>query len=104
MCDGMARCSFRVLDSTLRDNKLLWQRATDEDFLLPTSSPLQLTVDSLSDYGNAAESDVVDGNTIFARMAPWITYTYPLLVQFKEVRRTGCIPTSNACGTVRHRS
>lgn len=85
MCDGMAHCSFRVLNSTLHENKLLWQRATDEDFLLPTSSPLALTVERESDYSNAAEADVVDGNTIFARMAPWITYTYPLVVHFKEV-------------------
>ncbi|GFR42167.1 hypothetical protein Agub_g2905 [Astrephomene gubernaculifera] len=72
LCDNVT-CNVDIRDCTIKDNKLLWQPALD-----PATLPSP---------GNTF-GDYDTGFQLLTTMAPWLTYTYPVIRYTKLMRET----------------
>eukprot|EP00198_Chlamydomonas_reinhardtii_P000362 XP_001689697.1 predicted protein [Chlamydomonas reinhardtii] len=76
LCDGADSCNVVLTNCTVTGNKLLWSPAVDPKTVNPngaTSIRNSIVEADYEGYQDAA------GTTLFRRMSPWLTYTYPLV-------------------------
>ncbi|GLC37881.1 hypothetical protein PLESTM_000659100 [Pleodorina starrii] len=66
LCDGADSCNVSLTNTTITNNRLLWQQATKQSLDDP---PLP----------GDGEASLQPGVQLLMRMAAWLTYTYPLL-------------------------
>lgn len=82
LCDGADSCNVVLTNCTVTGNKLLWSPAVDPKTVNPngaTSIRNSIVEADYEGYQDAA------GTTLFRRMSPWLTYTYPLVDVYATV-------------------